>query len=457
VLSRISERTGATPWISIVSMCLCSLLIGGLSAWQPLLALGTCAALLVLLLATTSPLLLICILAALSAAIPKAGIKLGTFPLPALLGGLLLAALLLRAQYAPPSTRVNAARFILLLVYLGYVATRATLILDRGLGAALAFAAWAIIPVLFLALTADVRNVPSRVWKSFGVGYLLSIGYAILQFGVGIEQTAVPGITHAFGDDLSTKNNAFAVTGDTLDASKIPSTYQSGNVYGIVSAVFVVLALQRIFRGRGTRLDSLVAIGGLFAVTVSGSRTAFVAVAVGMLLLFAGRGRLARKVTMIGLGILLISYLLASRAELSSRFSVEAALASGGSGRIDQWRTSVEQFGLRDWAFGTSTGESVAEGWAGLISQFGLIGIVLLVTVVRAYTAGRRAWTVPLVVLGLAACIDSSYQAFPLWFIVPVMLAVDTQAAPTHDSETRSSSPSLNTHRLWPIRVCAPI
>jgi hypothetical protein len=375
-----------------------------------------------------------CTLAFLTAAFPKAGVKVGGFPFPIFLFGLLVAVVLLRTVFR--SERRKEGTVVVLVMLSAWLAWRISIYYQFGVAQIAAFVAWSVMPIAVLALVGSLKDVPVRFRRSIEWGFLLSVVYAAIQFATSVDAVSVPGLTYALGDDLTQKNNViYATTG--ADFSKIPSTYQNGNIYGLVAAVLLVMALRRLLERRGTRLDAALVVGGAFAIAVSGSRMAIVAGAVALAVLMLGRGGLGRKVgalvALAGVAALAVTL----QPGLLERYSVTSLVESGGAGRSVLWRSVMERLTTTQWLIGTND-QSPIEGWPGLVTQLGLIGIVLLALGYWVLAANRREWWPVAVVLVVGAFFDSAYLLFPTWFLPAALLTVPDRVALQESVETPS-------------------
>lgn len=384
-------------------------------------------------------------LAFLTAAFPKAGVRLGDFPLPVFLFGLVAAVLIIAIK----SKRTTHAPITALLVggYLTAVTARSLAYLDEGPSEVFAFVAWAGLPVLMLALTSTLNDVDPRFIRAFQWGFLVSVAYAGLQFAGGLEATAVPGLTQAFGDDITEKHNVIFVDGGE-NFSKIPSTYHNGNIYGLAAAFFLAYSLTRILNQSHQKLDISVALGALLAIGLSGSRTAIVAAALPVFILLLRRGSLRWRIGVIVLAAAAATAVIALEPDLARRYTVDAVLASGGSGRARIWEEQLSLMSATEVIFGVDSRAVIPDGWVGFIMQLGIAGSALLILAVAGLLKRRPEWRVAVLVLLIGAVIDSSYLTFPTWFIPAAMIAGSLKQSSTRGMQLGSSNSSLILPRL---------
>lgn len=361
------------------------------------------------------------VLAFLTAAFPKAGFKLGDFPLPVFLFGLIFAVLLLglRRKLVPIGTLAT----ILTLGWVVFVSARTLLLYTTsGFGGAAAFAAWTAGPVILLYLAARQPQADIKFRKSIEWGFLVSVAFGIVQLVGGVERTAVAGLTYAYGDDLTQKHNIIYNDSGVADYSKIPSTYQNGNIYGLVAAGIFAMALSRIVRRHGSRLDYVLVLGASLAIALSGSRTAIIAAALVVLIIVLRGGHLGVKLGIIVLlGVVAVT-VVALQPGLVDRYSIDDVIDSGGSGRSAMWALGLATHPASDFWIGARVDPGI-EGWLGMLLRIGWVGVLLLAAVVSALCRGRKQLTLPLIVLTVGAIIDSSYLLFPTWFLFAALAA----------------------------------
>lgn len=382
-----------------------------------------------------------CTIAFFAAAFPKAGVKVGGFPFPVFLFGLLLAVVLIAIH--SKRDRVPTGTVVIFGIYLTLVLARCLLIAEAGPSGIFAFIAWAALPLIVLFLMTPVSDAVPGFRRAFEYGFLVAVGYALVQFVAGIDAVAVPGLTYALGDDITEKHNViFSDTG--ADFSKIPSTYQNGNIFGLVAAFFFVASMKRIVGSSATRLDWLVAAGSLGSIALSGSRTAIIAGMAGALLIFLRRGSLGRKILIIAAAIGAVWGVLALQPGLVARYSIEDLAETGGAGRSQMWAAEMARLTPVEVLFGSDE-RRLSEGWVGIILQIGVVGVVLLAAAVILMLRSKPDWRVPFLVLAVGAVVDSSFQTFPTWFIPAAMTAASVMP--------RNDEKPLQAHRSEPAGV----
>lgn len=372
----------------------------------------------------TSPLAtrhrLLALLAFALVAFPKAGIKPGAIPFPLLLGASAIAVVLVLLKTGRMLARGFTMCVAAFVLYVGV-----SLFSEGQRGATvLAYTIYWSASLALLALllrTARPGQLPARnlavLQRAVGIGLVVVLALAASQLFFGLESLKVEGLTIAYGDSYDAKPLFFE------GGMKIPSTYQNGNLLGVVSAcAFWFLRL-----GKPTRAMNLITVGCLALLVVSGSRTALLAFALTAAIRMGVKARVAAILTSsVGL---VVGYVLVRKAApgLADRYRFESLFHSGGSGRTLQWSYWWDQLDLASLVFGDPnwhpqtagapvTAHSLAEGLPGLIQQVGLIGLALVFVILcgALRLALRLGYIYVAAPMLIAFLIDSSYAAFPV-------------------------------------------
>lgn len=398
-------------------------LVGLLAANLPLFAAGATALTAVAVAALASPGGFVAMGALLSTAIPKAGYVVGGFPVPVMMLVLLAAALLLRWRTDPATATRRGARLgVVALVWLAYRVI--ILRLDGGsLAGALALVGWYGLPILLLLIgpaLGSLRGEDGARWSArLETGVMIACGFSLVQQLLGIEQTAVPGITRAVGTDYLAKPLLFA------GGSKIPSTYQNGNVLGVITGFFFLIAAERVLGGRGRSRDGLIMAATGMATVLSGSRTVLIGLAIGLAILVFRSGLNHRTIAVFALGAAVLGVVLHFSPALADRLigtkPSDPALIQRTAGWDNIIRTtSVSELltGGPVWAQQRAD-PGQAEGLVGAIQQVGVVGMALVVGVFFAATRAPelRRWRLIVVPVAISLLVDSAYLVFPTLFI----------------------------------------
>jgi len=444
----VSARTGGVHRFAIGVP-----VVGVLAAVLPLAAAALTALVAIGAAAIASPGGFVAMTALLSTAIPKAGYVIAGFPLPVMMLALFPAALLLRWRTDPTAFRRLGTR--LAVVALAWLAYRLLILrLDGGtLGDTLALAGWYGLPILLLLVgpaLGSLRGEEGARWVSrLETGLLVACGFSLVQQLLGINQTAIPGITRAVGTDYSLKPLLF------VGGTKIPSTYQNGNVLGVITGFFFMIAAERVLGGRGRSRDGLVMAATAVATMLSGSRTAFFGLVIGMAVLVLRSGLNRRTIAVFVLagvalfGVIQLSPALADR--LLGTKTSDPALAQRTTGWQSVLRvTPVSELvaGGPVWAQHRAD-PGQAEGLVGAIQQVGIVGMGLLFGTFLAATNApeHRRWRLILIPVVLSLVIDSAYLVFPTFFIPVVRmyapLRPDPAAPEVSPEPADESSPVL--------------
>ncbi len=374
-----------------------------------------------LVLAVTNPRFVALALIFLAVAVPKAGIKVGGFPFPVALFGIGIAILLLPALGRRRPHR--AAITGLLFLYLAWVAFRSNIAFASSAAEGFAFFAWTMLPMAYLYFATTVVEVDGAWLRWMERGFMVAAGFAVVQQLFGIEETKVPGITIAFGDSYEVKHNVlFAGAGGADDFSKVMSTYQGGNLFGLIAAFFLVLAATRLVARQATRWDYGLLAAAAWSVGLSGSRTAILATAAGGLVLVLGRGSLGKKLAFaaaILTGFFLIRLALPG---LAHRYSIANLVESGGAGRLEIWREGLSRLSWREWLIGSDEFFRM-EGAPGMVSTLGIVGMMVALVLIVGLVPWHLGWIPPMMALFAGISVDLAYAYFPTLFLPAAAVA----------------------------------
>ena len=268
--------------------------------------------------------------------------------------------------------------------------------------------------------------------------------FTIMQFIFGIEKFSIEGITHAYGEDLSTKNIGFG-SSNYADAYKMPSTYQNGNS----AALFIILSItslyyfSSLFDYKQRRMTLIICLFGGISLFLSGSRTGAYSLIISLFIVFTlyfiKNIKIIRvkysSVILFNISILflLISLLCFSDSnfinQIYDRFILQTLNDSTGGNRLTQIsniNTIVSNnatfdmifrlffFGL-DWRLSLE-----AEGIYLLVIYYGLITTILLYSfiILLIYKCKEKNYLLMIGPLTILICfiVDSSYFYIPALF-----------------------------------------
>jgi len=371
--------------------------------------------------ASAIPVAFIVLVAFLSAAVPKAGLIVGGLPLPLMMFALLASAFMLRWRVGQAS-RQGMRLALLALLWLVYRVL--ALILSGGaFRDVAALAGWYGLPLVLLTLGppfGSLRLPTSGAWvRWLEAGVLFACGFSVVQLLLGIEETAIPGVTRAVGADYSRKPLLFE------GGSKIPSSYQNGNILGVVTAVFFVISAQQMLRGHTTRRHVVIMVATAVATLLSGSRTAVIGLGLTLCVLIFRSGLRRQTVAIFGLCVVVAGTTLYLSPALSHRITGTTAADPALAVRTETWSRVLETDSLvdlvtggSDWAHPSSP-PGLAEGMVGAVQQVGLIGMGLFIGlfVVSTSPPHLRRWRILLLPLAISLAVDSAYLVFPTLFL----------------------------------------
>jgi len=371
--------------------------------------------------ALTSPSGFVTGAAFLTSAVPKAGIVVGGLPLPVMMFVLIMSAVMLRVR---TRRERNPGHRLALMAILWLIYRMVALYLNGGtLANVAALAGWYGLPILLLLVGPALGSLPVTIGKKWisGLenGILLASSFSLVQQFLGLERTAVPGITRAVGVDYSSKPLAFE------GGSKIPSTYQNGNILGAVTAMFFLIATDHVLRGRATRRDKLLMGATAVATILSGSRTAVIGLALGLGILMVRAGLRRKTLAIVAGCVLVVGLTLQLSPALSRRLTGTSASDPAVALRTDIWSAVLNQTSVLDLLVGGSAWAhpleppGLAEGMIGAVQQVGIIGMTLFVVIFLTATSPLhlRRWRLYLIPIGFSLAVDSAYLVFPTLFL----------------------------------------
>jgi hypothetical protein len=262
-------------------------------------------------------------------------------------------------------------------------------------------------------LAISARNVifPFGITVLFGIGQLLN----------GLNFLQIKGITLAVGASYQNKNLGVITSSDSV-TSKIPSTYQGGNIWGQCAALILVwIIAEKIYEKYSSKLIKLIVIAmPVVAISISLSRTALIAALFGLIAHF--RKSLIKILFYSISTILIVTFIVPTLNPVANqRYSFESFLQAGGRGA--QWQSGLSSFTFSDWLFGGDNviGNSTfrMEGLLGMVAQIGLIGVLIL------FLSAKKCsfFKVNAVTISLLTCIilDSTYVSPPILWIPPIL------------------------------------
>ncbi len=377
------------------------------------------------------------------AAVPKAGWRINEFPFPVLMIPLFGAAFVLRSRGERSGFITDSTQTALVGIAALWLAVRLVVLRNAGIptSAQLALVGWYALPLALLVIgprLGSVRGFTGRLWAgALEAGVLFACGFAVMQRVFGLEETAIEGVTISLGDSYENKPLLFGEGG-----IKTPSTYQNGNILGVITGVFFLIAVDRMLRGTARPRDYVMATATAVASFLSGSRTVVLGVFIGFVLLVLRSRVTGRTVKAVAVPALVLVVVLQVIPTFAARYSFRPTSGDITAGRAQQWSALLESstptellVGSTDWLEG---GRGLAEGVFGIVQQVGLVGVVLVGGVLWIATSGPsvRRWRLLLIPLFVSVCIDSAYYSFPTLF-----LPVARMFAPLDPSGDRANAP----------------
>ncbi|MEZ5280847.1 MAG: hypothetical protein R2770_10260 [Acidimicrobiales bacterium] len=208
-------------------------------------------------------------------AFPKAGFYLGAVPVT-------FASLVVMGYAAyhflypgyPPKRLADSRRFNRIHLILVWVLLLGLLVRFEEMSAT-DLAAWLLFAASPLAYHAGLRVRRPRVAVAAVLIAMIAVGcYGVAQNLLGVEETAVPGLTHVLGEDLLADNPITTRSGSI----KSPSTFHNGNLAAAMLLTGLTAVGYAWVKGAGIRHSKLLVAGAAVAaiagIGVSLSRSA---------------------------------------------------------------------------------------------------------------------------------------------------------------------------------------
>lgn len=273
-------------------------------------------------------------------AFPKAGVKLaGTYPLtPGLLLGCAAAMLSLG--------RLHSARIVLgprayrQLRALWWVSSVLALVsvIEYGLAATLEKAAPVLLPAFGVPwVIAHLRQHRDPVGFFLRVA-AIPLGYGFLQLLLGRASVAVPGLTVNLSDWRELGTAVFESKNNSTEVGlKLVSTYQNGNLYGVLIVTVFTLTLGRIVQRRSGTYELVLFCASAASAVLTLSRTCLIAcvVVVCFFVILAGVRRAAAVIVLLTAGMLAV---------MSSSFGQRLFhLDTSGAGRVPMYQEYLRE------------------------------------------------------------------------------------------------------------------
>lgn len=387
--------------------------------------------------------------------IPKAGVQLGGIPLT--LNLVLFALVLLRN---PNQTILSIQR------HRGIATCYAVLLLfgliTFLLGILDGFPTFTLAQIITvvaspLAGVIALRMNPQVSFKILISALIIVNLYAAIQFAVGIEQTAIPGLTYTSGQDLASKPIGYGMS-STASALKMPSTFQNGNYLGLFDALGVPLAvIWQPARTYWKALRYFAIACGVLGVILCGSRSTVIPFALVILLLLAQRYRAtasrmkstylaASGIAIVGLSVYMLVFQQPVIQQFVTRNIMQTLNDPTAAGRTTQWLAMAAGIAnlngtqlLRLTFFGQGAYGLGGEGLPTFFTTFGFFSTVafygmLIAAMVYLWKDVRtRAVTLGVFCTFFTFCIDSSFYYPPNVMLVFIMIGMAFSTTPSQE------------------------
>ena len=240
---------------------------------------------------------LIFLFAAVSFCFPKAGTATAGLPLTVSMF-LFLSALLANAKEL--SKKQFTLSYAILFMIMG-VSSIITVLLNLGNITAMNIAYILVLLSSPLTYQFGLKFDLSQSKKTVSAALIFLGSFSLIQWIFGVMETAIPGLTIAFGEDYARKQ----IIREGIGISKIPATYQNGTLL----APFLIIGIAFLLEVKQKTKPTYCAIVlGIIGLMLSGSRSSiFAVVAILPVLLFRGMKRAQdRQLRLIVMGLSLL-------------------------------------------------------------------------------------------------------------------------------------------------------
>ncbi|PLS27702.1 O-antigen ligase family protein [Bifidobacterium parmae] len=294
---------------------------------------------------------------------------------------------------------------------------------------------------------AALRLKPETLTRIVIVATIIVNVYGLIQFVGGVEKTSVEGLTYTYGQSLLDKPIGMSTTTDTAD-TKIISTFQNGNSYGIFNVLAFSFLMSRLpVSGGWGALRMVATISSVVGVMICGSRSSvipFAIMCVFMVISFLNQlpPRKRQNILVLIAVICIVGVVaLVAQGTILEQFwernVVHTTQDTTAAGRTDQWANSFRIIGqlsalplLRLFFFGKSAGMNlIGEGLPEFFFNFGIIGTVAfyggLLCLVRYCWKLAHGRTIAMGILCVTAafCMDRTYHFPPNLMMISLFAA----------------------------------
>ncbi len=385
--------------------------------------------------------------------IPKAGIKL--YGIPITVGNILLFITLIVWLVKVKSFRFYKIEMIVLFqilfwaIRLGSCFGNQYVKIGDWIGY---FAALCIFPMIFIMFPYYVKSEKQylKLIKIINICVALLMVYGVMQYIFGIAKVAIPGVTVNLTDYQNNRLGWWMEKANHvgISESKIFSTYQNGNIYGVNLLLFLPLVMSSQKKGY---IKFVLFSLAIINIMVSGSRSVYVGGVFYLVLVFAievhGRKiKLSKIITAIvtaSFGVVIIARFLHSNSDFYLRLmSVMNKKFFSGTGRIEHfmeylyWANRKNLFAFLLGGFGFKyEGGAYEILYFALVVLGGIIGLVLflypIVKILKKYFRMKdRKWYQDAVCQGcvvylFTACMEGAFWLPPtavnFWFMMGVL------------------------------------
>lgn len=403
--------------------------------------------------------------------IPKAGIKVAGIPIT--IGSILLFCLLIKAlipQNKEIKYSITRYEFFILscsffwiliiicgLIFNGFYSDNSFYSIGRVFSY---FIGLVICPLIVLCVNKELRSIEQIEyllnWMYLCI--LIVLGYACLQYLLGIGTIQIPGVTVNLSDYLLSPNGWWRGKANAVssDSSKIVSTYQNGNLFGANMLLLFPIVNKAVDKKNAIKYLGIGML--LFCSLVSGSRTFLFGVLFYLLLMIINGKKVSYisknsffSFILFGSALSFLSYrIIISGNDYITRFASifnwqSLSNASNRAPKFQEYLSWVFErkdgiFHLIFGSFGMNhNGEAYEMLWGSVFIFGGIIGLVLFFTPIfyvmkklkdNSYTKVSHGLFYGLSVYLFASIIEGAYWLLPtainFWLVIAIGFRVNS-------------------------------
>ncbi|QKN23689.1 MULTISPECIES: O-antigen ligase [Caproicibacterium] len=287
-----------------------------------------------------------------------------------------------------------------------------------------------------LAIAVTYLMEPEKAYKMICVAIMITSLYAAVQWVAGITSTAIPGITYTKGQNITEKPIGYGFS-DNAESTKMISTYQNGNGFGLfLSMAFPCLLCWKPTMPKWQKIKIVSLLMAVAGIILCGSRSVQIPFILTSLFMFASYQQNKSLNSKIQFWMILFEVALAFGAfiyiffpkvanQFFDRLVIQTSNDTTMAGRTGQWAAINETIKnydtptfLRFLAIGKpALQEGGGEGLPEFLIHFGLIATVAFfasfITLLVACWKKARPMSFGILCVIMMYCVDQAYYYPP--------------------------------------------